>query len=296
LNRFLTLLLVFVLTHITLGLVKGQAVSKRQSSPALLYEITGPGLKKPSYLFGTIHLICEKDMFSPVVGYLDKAEQLMLEMDIGDPALMQKVLIASMMDGGKSVKDQLTAEEFARIDKMYKEYVGIPFAALQNLKPMISSTYLYMSPKVLGCQPPMMYDNYFAKAATTRKLPVVGLETAEEQIAVLDSNSVEKQLNDLSAMSADPAAKIGEFHKLYKIYLSQDSDALHRYTEKQFKDSGFSAQKMLHGRNAKWIPKIEAAVAAKPSFIAVGAAHLGGQKGVVNLLRAKGYTVKPIRL
>jgi uncharacterized protein len=296
LNRFLTLLSVFVLTHITSGVVKAQAVSEPRPSAALLYEITGPGLKKPSYLFGTIHLICEKDMFSPVVGYLDKSEQLILEMDLGDPTLMQKVLIGSMMDGGKSVKDQLTAEEFARIDKMYKEYVGIPFTALQNLKPMISSTYLYMSPKVLGCQLPMMYDNYFAKAATMRKLPVVGLETAEEQIAVLDSNSVEKQLKDLSAMSADPAAKIEEFHKLYKIYLSQDSDTLYRYTGKQFKDSGFSAQKMLDGRNAKWITKIEAAVAAKPTFIAVGAAHLGGQKGVVNLLREKGYTVRPIRL
>ena len=276
----------------------GQAAAKAEPTSALLYEITGTGLKKPSYLFGTIHLICEKDMFSSerMMGYLERTEQLMLEMDMGDPATMQKVVAASMMADGKTVKDHVTPEEYARIDKLFKEYMGVPFGAMDRLKPLMSSTYIYTSPKIIGCQPPAMYENYLRQAASQRKLPVIGLETVEEQMAVIDANSMESQLNDLKKTANDPQVRIAEFRKMLEIYLSQDSDELYRYTETQFKGSGLAAEKMLDGRNQRWIPKIEKAMAAKPIFIAVGAGHLGGKQGVVSLLRTKGYKLRPIRL
>ncbi len=236
-------------------------------------------------------------MFSSerMMGYLDKTEQLMLEMDIGDPATMQKVLAASMISDGKTVKDHVTPEEYARIDSLFKEYTGMPFAAMDKFKPMMSSTFILTSPKVLGCQPPVMYENYLRAAAAKRKLGVLGLETPEEQIAVMDSNSLETQISDLKKTAQDPQARIGEFRKLVELYLSQDSDQLYKYTESQFKGSGLLADKMLDGRNVRWIPVIEKHIVAKPTFIAVGAGHLGGKKGVVSLLRAKGYKLKPVR-
>ena len=61
------------------------------------------------------------------------------------------------------------------------------------------------------------------------------------------------------------------------------------------KEQDYSQEKMLDGRNARWIPVIEKAVRSMPTFIAVGGGHLGGKRGVVALLRAKGFKLKPIR-
>ena len=296
-KKLLTFFSIALITQLTVQIAAGQTAARAEPSSALLYEITGPGLGKPSYLFGTIHLICEKDMFPSerMMGYLERTEQLMLEMDIGDPATMRKVLAASMMSDGKTVKDHVTPEEYARIDSLFKEYLGVPFEAMDKLKPMMSSTYIFTSPKILGCQPPAMYENYFRQAAAQRKLPIAGLETVEEQMAVIDANSLESQLSDLKKTAKDPQVRIAEFRKMFEVYLSQDSDELYRYTQRQFEGSGLASDKMLDVRNQRWIPKIEKAIAAKPTFIAVGAAHLGGKNGVVSLLRAKGYKLKPIR-
>lgn len=271
---------------------------KPKTDSGLLYEITGKNLKKPSYLFGTIHLICRKDMLpqEKLKGYLDKTEQLILEMDMDDPAVMQQAVKLSMLPDGKSVKDMVKPEEFAKIDELFKNYVGISFDHLQKFKPMASQTFLLTSPKVLGCQPPVVYDDFLAQTAAAQKMPVIGLETIEEQIAVIDSQPLDEQLKSLKEAVANPEKGFGEFKTLYQTYLTQNSDELYNLAAAQLKESGLSHPKMLDNRNQNWIPMIEKNIAVKPSFIAVGGGHLGGEKGVVNLLRAKGYKLTPIKL
>jgi uncharacterized protein YbaP (TraB family) len=161
---------------------------------------------------------------------------------------------------------------------------------------LISSTVLLTSPKVLGCQPPQVYDNFLAQEAASRKVPVITLESADEQIAVIDSQSIDEQIKTLKELGSNPLKSIGLFQKLYKVYLSQDSDALYTLAVSEMKEPAFSQAKFLDDRNAKWIPTIEKSISVTPTFIGVGAAHLGGKNGVVSLLRAKGYTLTPIRL
>lgn len=276
------------------------AVSSQQTAPAtgkaLLYKITGLGIKEPSYLFGTIHIICPKDMFpaEKFDSYFAKTKQVMLEFDMDDPEVLQAAVVGSMLKDGKSVKDFVTAEDYAKIDAAYKDYLGIPFEPLQKFKPIVASTYLFTSPKVLGCQP-LVYDSHLAQLAGTKKLTVIGLETAAEQIAVLDSVPVEKQVKDLVSTASNPAKDITEFKKLYAAYLDQDSDRLYLLAATGMKEGGYSQEKMLDERNARWIPAIAKAVRSTPTFIAVGSGHLGGKTGVVELLRAKGFTLTPIR-
>ena len=287
------------------SLVVGSEICHAQASPsakvapasALLYKIEGKGLKKPSYLFGTIHLICAKDMFEAATmkTYLDQTGQIMLEMDLDDPAVIKKVGEASVLKDGKTVKEFFKPEEYAKLDAVFKSYLGMSFDALASYKPMISSSTLLMSPKVLGCQPPQMYDNAFAQGAAARKVPVIGLETADEQIAVIDSQPMVEQIKGLNDLANNPQKTVDGFQKLYKLYLTQDSDALYVLAASETKKSGLSLAKFLDNRNINWIPSIEKTIALTPTFIAVGAAHLGGKKGVVSLLRAKGYTLTPIR-
>lgn len=272
--------------------------AKPTPSSALLYKIEGKGLKKPSYLFGTIHLICEKDMFKAetMKTYLDQTSQLMLEMKMDDPALMKKATEASVLKDGKSVKELMKSEEYAKLDAVFKSYLGMSFDLLSSYKPIVSSTLFLMSPKIIGCQAPKGYETELINAVALHKVPVVGLETAEEQIAVLDSQPLTDQIKWLTDIANNPQKPIDESQKLSKLYLTQDSDALYDLATNGMKESGLSQAKMLDERNIKWIPTIEKTIAATPTFIAVGAGHLGGKNGVVGLLRTKGYTLTPIRL
>ena len=265
---------------------------------ALLYEITGKDLKKSSYLFGTIHLICQKDMFAPekLNAYFDKTDQLILELDMDDPTMAQKMMKLAVLADGKSVKDFVKPEEYARIDELFKNYVGISFDQLQNFKPIAAQTFLLSSPKVLGCQPPVVYDQSLAQMAVALKKPVIGLETVEQQIAVLDSQPLEEQIKQLKEAAANPDKGFGDFKALYRTYLTQNADDIYKLIDAQMKTYKMSQPAMLDNRNQNWIPAIEKNIRTTSSFIAVGSGHLGGKNGVVNLLRAKGYKVTPIKL
>ena len=185
----------FIFSLLALGLIgqdicHAQAVSSAKVSPAsaLLYKIEGKGLKKPSFVFGTVHLICEKDMFNAATmkTYLDQTNQLLLEMNLGDPAVLKKVTEGSLLRDGQTVKQLLKPADYAKLDAVFKSYLGMSFDFLSSYKPIVSSSLFLVSPRILGCQTPKGYDTELSAAVASRKLPVVGLETAEEQIAVLD--------------------------------------------------------------------------------------------------------------
>lgn len=288
--------LLFAILFLTFSGVYSQTA--KTANTGLLYRISGKNLKKPSYLFGTIHLICEKDMFpaEKLKSYINQTEQMMLEFDMDDKAAIQKALKLSMLADGKSTKDYLKPGEYAKIDEAFQNYLGISFDLLQNFKPMISGTYLLTSPKIIGCQPPVVYDNFLAQTAVANKMPVHGLESVEEQIAVIDSVSLDEQIKGLNDIAANPQKSIDEFKELYRTYLTQNSDTIYSFAAVQLKALGYSQTKMLDERNVNWIPVIEKNIAATPSFIAVGAGHLGGKNGVVKLLRARGYKLTPIRM
>lgn len=296
-KKLLLLSVLFVALLLTVSNVQAQTKTIASDS-ALLYEITGKNLKKPSYLFGTIHLICEKDMFpaEKLKSYLGQTEQLLLEIDMDDQSVIQRAVKGSVLADGKTVKDYVKPEEYAKLDELYKNYLGISFDNLQNFKPLISQTYLLTSPKVLGCQPPVVYDNFLAQTAVAAKMPVIGLETIEQQFAAIDSQPLEKQIKALNEAAANPEKGFGEFKTLYRIYLTQNSDAIYDSVVSGMTAEGYDLTKFVDERNANWIPIIEKNIRAAPLFIAVGGGHLGGKKGVVSLLRAKGYKLKPIKL
>lgn len=297
-KRILPLLSLLIVALLFNASSAAAQTAKPKTDSGLLYEITGKNLKKPSYLFGTIHLICQKDMFpqEKLKGYLAQTEQLMLEFDMDDPTVMQQAVKATMLPDGKSVKDFVKPEEYAKIDELFKNYVGISFDHLQNYKPMASQALLLTSPKVLACgQQPVIYDMFLAQTAAAEKKPVIGLETIETQIAAIDSQPLELQIKALQEAAASPEKTFGDFKKLYQSYLMQNSEELYNLVAAQFKEYKLSQPKMVDDRNQNWIPIIEKNIAGKPSFIAVGGGHLGGEKGVVNLLRTKGYKLTPIK-
>src|SRR5688572_1251186 len=268
-----------------------------QSSSGLLYEITRKDLANPSYIFGTIHAICANDMI-PVAGlqpYIEKTDQMLMEIDMDDPVEMGSMSKTIFIPEGKTLKDFLSPEQFLKVDEMTKSLLGAPAENLMKLKPSILSVLAIASAKSMGCTP-SVYDLLLMQAAVAKQKPVVGLETVASQIKVLDSSPIEKQAKDLYELALDPQKRIQDFRSLIDVYKMQDAEKLFVHSTSELSSDKEFQTKLLDDRNKAWIPTIESAIKAKPTFVAVGAAHLGGKTGVINLLRAKGYAVKPIKV
>ena len=291
------LFLVFSAIALLTSPLLAQKSAPKPDDNGLLFEISGNGLKKPSYIFGTFHILCPADMmsmdkFSP---YVDKVDQLIMEVDLNDPTEMAAMAKASTISDGRTIKDVLTVDQYTKVDEMFKNTVGVSVDAVKILKPAILGVLVLTNPKMLGCTG-SSYDLSLVKIANDKKKPIIGLETVEFQSKTLETQPLEKQAEGLLKIANDPHKAEDELKKLIATYKEQDIDKLHTLAVEQDKDDIDFQKDLLDDRNGAWLPKIEANIKTTPSFIAVGAGHLGGPKGVVNLLRAKGYKVTPIRL
>lgn len=291
----LTILLIFIISIFTIPAF-GQA-SRKAESNGLLYKITRKDMGNPSYMFGTFHIICPADMLpmDKLNSYAEQTDQLLMEVDLDDAAEMQSMAKSLAIPGGKTIKDFMSPEQFAKVDEMFNNIMGYSVEKLITIKPSLLQVIVTTSPKTLGCSTPSSYDMQLMQTAVAGKKPILGLETVDSQGQLLSSKPMEKQVKDLYEMALNPQKSADELKNLIKVYKMQDSEKLFAVSTKLTDDKPFQIR-LLDDRNKAWIPKIENSVKEKRTFIAVGAAHLGGKNGVVRLLRAKGYKVEAIRL
>jgi hypothetical protein len=266
------------------------AASAQKSS--LLWEVSGKGLSKPSYVFGTFHLVCPKDfkLSDSLKGTLAATEQTYLEIDMDDPALFTSMQKLMLLDSGKTIQTLLPADDYQYLAGFFKDSLKMNLTQMQSMKPFILTSMLY--PKMLGCQPTSP-ELIFVNESAKRKHEVLGLETAESQFAVLDKAGQEKAAEQLVKAVREYDKSKGEFQKLAAQYRTQDVEKLAASIEES-PEYGELAEDLLWKRNAAWIPVMTKAMQAKPTFFAVGAGHLGGAKGVLALLKKQGYAVKPV--
>jgi Uncharacterized protein conserved in bacteria len=262
---------------------------------ALLYQVSGKDLPQPSYLYGTFHLVCPTDLkiTDTIQKAMSETKQLYLEIDFDDPSLQSNMLQGMMLGGGKTLKDYMKADDFTLLDAYLKRNLGNGLGQLGGLQPIALLSAMYIT--LMKCQP-ASYDLTFAEMAGKGGKEVLGLETIQEQLAVLGKVPIEQQLEGLVEMARRPDEAGKELTDLIAAYKAQDLDLLMKLMRESKFDSdtkGFEDE-ILDKRNQNWIPIIEKAAHDKSTFFAFGAAHLAGEKGVVSLLRAKGYTVKPL--
>jgi len=260
---------------------------------SLLWEISGKGLGKPSYLYGTIHIICPTDMIltEQMQAKLKSTEQLSLEIDMDDPDMMMTMLRVMPMKDGASLQTLLSPADYQTVSNYFRQNLGMDLTMVQTWKPIMLTSLLYT--KLADCKP-QSYEETFMKMAKEQGKEIIGVETLEEQLAVFDKIPYKKQAELLVQGITDIDKSKKEFAQMIAAYKKQDLDGF----EKIFKESeqGLDefADVLLLQRNKSWIPVIEREAKEKPTFFAVGAGHLGGKQGVIQLLRQQGYTVKPV--
>lgn len=262
------------------------------SQSALLWKLEGKDLKKASYIFGTIHMIPATDYFEPagLEEAFNQSELLVGEMDLSDIAGMSIEVLADMQMKGDTTMDMLlTPEEYKRLDEKLSAVNGIGLDFMKSFKPIFLSTMLMAPDDGVETK---SYEMELLNKAKARGIKMSGLETLQEQMGFLDVMPYSFQAKELVKMM-DMTTDGSDFKKLVEVYKSQNLDALSRIIKEQSEGSVMEYV-LLESRNKNWIQKIINYAKSQASFIAVGAGHLGGEKGIINLLKAEGYKLTPV--
>jgi len=261
---------------------------------SLLWRISGKHMSKPSYLFGTMHIICATDYIwtNKMEKSLDSSDEVCFELDMDDPSVMMQVAAAMISTDGKTIKDYLTEEQYNELKKYVDDNMHMDMSVLNQMKPV--ALQMLFSEKVISCDTPVSYEERIMAIAKDEKKNVVGLEEAQEQITLFEKLPVDSAIQDIiRAVTSKPETDT-EYEKMVLLYKKQDVPGLYRLI-KRSKEAGLDMGTFLDNRNKRWIDRIVDKMDQRSVFFAVGAGHLWGEKGLITLLRKDGYTVEPIK-
>ena len=260
---------------------------------SLIWQISGNGLAKPSYIFGTIHLICPEDYIwtKPMSNAFAHSDKLCMEMNLGDQAIMMQIAVAMIDKSGKKLKDYFTKEQYQKLEDKFKQNTGMDLTPLQQLKPIALESMLIE--KSSGCSDPISYEDSLMRMANTAHKELDGLEQPAEQMAALDAMPTDSVIADIMKALDDTSHADNEYTQMVAAYKSQDLPGLYSIITSSNSMDGEMGP-LLNDRNAKWIERIENRIKTQSVFFAVGAGHLWGDKGIITLLRLKGYKVEAL--
>ena len=268
-------------------------ISNAQEKKSLLWKISGNGLTEASYLFGTIHISCDATLSPKVLKALDNTKQLCLEIDMDDPEMQQKIMSTVMMKDAKTVESLTSKENFTLLDEFITKQTGYSIKMLNTIKPFAIAAMLY--PKMINC-PIQSFEGELMKVAKTQNEETIGLETIELQMDIFDAIPYQTQVDELvKSAKNDLKSDIKELSDMLDIYKKEDIDKMYKMSiESENQMMSKFNDVLLVNRNKAWISKIEEISKQKPTFYGVGAAHLGGSNGVINLLRKQGFKVEAV--
>lgn len=259
----------------------------------LLWKVSGKNIETPSYLYGTMHVVCEVNFDEDVNKALEETTQMYLELDMDEPNFQMEMMKLMMMKDGITLKSLLSEEDQKALNVFLKENLGYDLSLLNNLKPFFISSMLY--PKILDCEMKAV-DLELMEISKKQNEAIFGLELVHEQMKIFDDIDYQVQIDELMKSVKDNLKKdkveMKELQEIYKseniskmleVMLSSDNKLMSDYNDV-----------MLTNRNKNWIPIIEKAMST-PTFFAFGAGHLAGENGVINLLIKEGYTVEPVK-
>lgn len=273
--------------------ISGLTAYSQQLEKSLLWEISGNKLEKPSYLFGTIHITCDATLQPKVLKALDATDRLYLELDMDDPALQSQMMMGMMMKDGKTLSSLISEEDFKLLDEYVTQKMGFSAKMINTVKPLLVSSMLI--PSMLDC-PMQSVEAELMKVTKEQEEEILGLEDVQDQLALFDAVPYETQMKELvKSIKESQGEENSPLDKLMELYKNEDLEGMLKESSSTESFMAEFQDVMLDKRNQNWIPVMEKAMKEKPTFFGVGAAHLAGEKGVINLLRKAGYTVKAVK-
>ncbi len=284
---------------IGLLLLPGLLFASPVFTKGLLWKIesnnTSPDKAKPSYILGTMHTEDPRVISMPVVikKTFAAASSFTLEVKLDSQVALDTISMMTLKDG-RDLKAILGESLYAKSSALMASY-GMPEQMVNLLKPwavfVSLSTPISKSGQFLD---KVLYDEAVSNGKT-----IYGLETAKEQLVIFDTIPMKEQVILLEDTIKNYDKFPAIIEEMTKIYLARDLGGLVALNEKYMKEGNANITKklmkrLLVDRNLRMVDRMANQLDQGDSFIAVGALHLPGETGILNLLQAKGYKVSVV--
>lgn len=270
------------------------ALSAFPQDEGVFWKISGNDLRSSSYLFGTIHLMCENDfqISDQVSKRLGLAEALVMELDLDDPALYGSMMENMYNEDGQKITDFLSETEYVKIREFLKERTGMDMDQMQRMRPMVLMSLIY--PNLLECET-MAFESELMQLAKENDISVHGLESVDEQLGFFDQIPLKEQYRSFFNYTENLEKGKEEFRKLLSSYQEEDiAQLLELVSESpEYKDY---KNILVDQRNENWIKTMGTLMQQGTMFFAVGAGHLAGENGLIRLLKKEGYYLERVYL
>lgn len=282
-----------LLTFFALSLLAGSAQQN-----TLLWRISGNGLQQPSYLFGTMHLLCAEDidLSDSLRSAISRSNNVYLELQMDNMMEMLGAMQHMGMRGDTTLADLLSDAEYEKVRSYFEEHnTLLPFTLLETFKPLLAAS-LIAEQQAKTCDNMIAMEQLIMEEAKANDKKIKGLETMDYQLSIFDKIPYKLQAAELYKMITQPEKGDGnEIKKLTDAYRAQELNTLEELTKSE--DMGIKnfSDLLLYDRNRNWAAQLKEIMPEGSFVFAVGAGHLPGEKGVINLLRKAGYKVEPVR-
>ena len=273
-----------------------QAALLVQSQNSILWEISGNGLVKSSYIMGTLKFIGEKEFYLPkeVTANMKRCKIFAIEDQLDHKAQLE-LNKALHFPKGKTLATELSPADYEKVVRFFEKEFKISkskfekdFGRLIPLALSINMTRMSLGEKV------KYYDIELLMIAKQYKLPAYSLEPIQREAKAIQSFPMKDQALALIHSVENFDHQKSEYIKLEAAYVEGDLDKVFEYSLHPTENNEQFINDFYIARNNEWLPKIDKMINDKPSFIAIGVSHLEGEKGLLNLLKSKGYTITPI--
>ena len=268
----------------------------------LLWKITGNGLKNPSYLFGTHHLIPIQflDSVPGLYPAFNSTKMVVSEVVLNNLDATPAIRKAALLPDTVTIRGLLNQAEYEFVNQELTNTLRMSLDNLNKMHPsLISKLYeLELYKKYEHFEENTQSDTYFQLVAAKKGIPIAGLETVEQQVKLLFPENIKKETQLLVASIRNKEMLIQEMREMNRLYREGNLDALEvlaNQSNKQWNVSEEENKKLIDDRNINWVKQLPDLIKNNSCFVAVGALHLPGNKGLIKLLKNEGYKVIPVK-
>lgn len=260
-----------------------------KSKNTLLWKITSPQNSPPSYLFGTMHLWDERAilLMQEVAPIINEVEIFAAETAIGELNEMSNEVM--FLPENKTLADFFKPKKILKIKRNVKKILAIPYEQIERFQPMVLTNFF--AAKAVAEHGQYRIDDMLWQFALSANKPCIGIESVAEQMAIFQKIPLSFQCKQF----LDTIKNVGKYSKQYKkmasLYEKGDILALYHHAKASM---GKLRKPLVYDRNVLMADRIANLTSEKTAFVAIGAGHLAGQKGVIHLLRKKGFLVETL--
>jgi len=261
----------------------------------LLWRISGHGLQKPSYLYGTMHLN-DKRLFmfgDSVYQAIEQSEGLAIEVNPDEMGAYYINQLFDQLENSKKLADILKDKDYKKYSAALAKKFKKPATDI-TARDLVKEKNKWMNDYMEKGEMPTFVDAYLYNIARRQGKWLGGIEDIADQAGLLEDMIDKSDIDNMLAgeSSASSKARNEGLDKMIELYSNQDIEGIEYITNGQSTQD--QKDRLLINRNIKMARRMDSLAHLRTMFLAVGAAHLPGDSGVIYLLRKRGFSVEPV--